>query len=310
MMTMPGNGRGCGQATSCTPASDLPAPDPSQGFQIAIPNTLMIQPGQEYYYCYYKSIPSTSNIQIGSFQSWMSTGSSHHFILFEASGPDGQFTGGAVAGSVGGCTPQGTWLYATSTSGQIIELKMPDGVGLPMSAGQQLNFNMHFINAGSMPVVPELKLNVLFAVNATQEAAAMVSFNSGIAVPPMGTQDVTGSCSPPAGSKFFAYTTHTHRHGGSVSTGAYTDVTYNGMPIVHSTDWENPDVGLWGPPNFLTINAGDTIGYDCHFVNTDSTLVTFGETAASNEMCMSIGYYFPAMAQTTAAGVPASPYCN
>jgi hypothetical protein len=288
----------------------LAAPDPSKGFQIAIPETLMIQPGSEYYYCYYKTIPSTSNIQVGAFQSWMSTGSSHHFILFQASGPDGTFSGGAVAGSLGGCTPQGTWLYATSTSGQIIELDMPDGVGLPMSAGTSLNFNMHFINAGSMVVTPSLKLNVLFANNATQAAAAMVSFNSGIAVQPMGTQDVTGSCSPPAGSKFFAYTTHTHRHGGSVSTGAHTDVTYNGQTIVSSTDWENPSVALWGPPNFLTINAGDTLGYDCHFVNTDSALVTFGETAATNEMCMSIGYYFPAMAQTTAAGVPASPYCN
>jgi len=272
----------------------------------------MIQPGQEYYYCYFKSIPSTSDIKVGSFQSWMSTGASHHFILFEASGPDGQFTGGSLAGSsLGGCLPQGAWLYATSTSGQIIELKMPDGVGLPMSAGQQLNFNMHFINATATPITPELKLNILFAVNATQDATAMVSFNSGISVPPMGTQDVTGTCSPPAGSKFFAYTTHVHRHGGSVSTGAYTDVTYNGTPIVHSTDWENPSVALWGPPNFLTIKSGDTIGYDCHFVNTDSTAVTFGETAATNEMCMSIGYYFPAMAQSTASvGIPASPYCN
>jgi hypothetical protein len=288
----------------------LPVPDPSAGFQIAIPETLMIQPGAEYYYCYYKSIPSTSNIMVGSFQSWMSNGSSHHFILFEGTGADGQYSGGPVTGGVGGCTPQGTWLYATSTSGQIIELKMPDGVGLPMTAAQMLNFNMHFINAGSTPNTPSLKLNVLFAQNATQNAAAMVSFNSGIAVSPGGTQDVTGSCSPPAGSKFFAYTTHTHRHGGSVSTGAHTDVTYNGMTIVSTTDWENPDVALWGPPNYLTVNQGDTFGYDCHFVNMDTTLVTFGETAASNEMCMSIGYYFPAMAQTVAAGVPQSPYCN
>ena len=124
-------------------------------------------------------------------------------------------------------------------------------------------------------------------------------------------QDVTGSCSPPAGSKFFAFTTHVHRHGGSVATGAYTDVNYvsGGMKtnVVHSTDWENPDVGIWGPPNFLTVKSGDTFQYDCHFVNKDSTLVTFGETAATGEMCMSIGYYFPAGQPTSGT---TNPYCH
>ena len=37
-------------------------------------------------------------------------------------------------------------------------------------------------------------------------------------------------------------------------------------------------------------------------MNKDSTLVTFGETAASGEMCMSIGYYFPAGQPTTGTG--------
>ena len=210
-----------------------------------------------------------------------------------------------------GCVPQGSWVYATSTSGQIIELKMPDGVGLPMPASQMLIFNIHLINPGSTSTSPKVKLNVLYAKNATQTAGAMVSFNAGIAVQPGGMQDVTGSCSPPAGSKFFAFTTHTHRHGGSTSTGAYTDVNFvrNGMKtnLVHTTDWESPDVALWNAPNYLTVQSGDQFQYDCHFVNKDATLVTFGETAASGEMCMSIGYYFPAGAPTEGT---TNPYCH
>jgi hypothetical protein len=305
--------RGCGQGTSCTPGNDLAPPASADGFQIAVPaNAFPIQPGQEAYYCYYKTIPGNTAINVGAFQSWMSKGFSHHFILFTgANGADGTVSGGAVIGNVGGCVPQGTWVYATSTSGQIIELKMPDGVGLPMPASQMFIFNVHVINTSSTAGSPTVKLNVLYAKNATVNAGAMVSFNAGISVPPGGSQDVTGSCSPPAGSKFFAFTTHVHRHGGSVADGAYTDVNFvsggKTTKIVHSTDWENPDVGLWNAPNYLTVNAGDQFTYDCHFVNKDSSLVTFGETAATGEMCMSIGYYFPAGAATVGT---TNPYCR
>ena len=61
--------------------------------------------------------------------------------------------------------------------------------------------------------------------------------------------------------------------------------------------------GLWNAPNYLTVKSGDKFRYDCHFVNKDSTVVTFGETAATGEMCMTIGYYFPAGQPTTGTGV-------
>jgi hypothetical protein len=305
--------RGCGQGTSCTPGDDLAPPASADGFQIATPpGTFTIQPNQEAYYCYYKNIPGSAAINVGAFQSWMTKGFSHHFILFQGSGADGTVSGGLVSGGIGtGCVPQGTWLYATSTSGQIIELKMPDQVGLPMPASQTLVFNIHLINAGTTAANPIIKLNVLYAKNVMYKASAMVSFNAGIDVPPGGSQDVTGSCSPPAGSKFFAYTTHVHKHGGSTATGAFTDVDYvsggTTTNIVHSTDWENPDVGLWNAPNFLTVQTGDKFKYDCHFVNTGSAPVTFGETAATGEMCMSIGYYFPAGLATNGTS---NPYCQ
>jgi hypothetical protein len=305
---------GCGQATSCTPASDLTPPASADGFQIATPDMgFPIQPGQEAYYCYSKNIPGGAAIKVGSFQSFMTKGASHHFILYTGAGADGTVSGGTLVGGVGGCVPSGVWVYATSTSGQIIELKMPDGVGLPMPANQTLIFNVHVINTGSATLYPKVKLNVLYAKNATASAGAVVSFNSGIAVGAGQTQDVKGYCSNlPAGSKFFAYTTHVHRHGGSVASGAYTDVNFvtggKTTNIVHSTDWENPDVALWGPPNYLTVNPSDQFTYDCHFVNQDATAVAFGETAANGEMCMSIGYYFPVGVPTT--GVSNPTYCH
>jgi len=150
---------GCGQATKCTPGADLAPPAATDGFQIASPdNAFPIGPNQEAYYCYYKKIPGSGTVNVGAFQSWMTLGASHHFILFTdslAAGVDGSTAGGIVSTGGTGCTPKGQWTYATSTAGQIIELDMPSGVGLPLQpASQLLVFNIHVINTGTTTLMP------------------------------------------------------------------------------------------------------------------------------------------------------------
>jgi len=63
--------------------------------------------------------------------------------------------------------------------------------------------------------------------------------------------------------------------------------------VVHTTDWEHPDVGVWPAAPFLTLRNGDSLGYSCAYSNSGSTAVTVGETA-SNDQCKMVGYYFPA----------------
>lgn len=300
---------GCGQGTSCTAGSDLAAPATTDGFQILTPpGGITVQPGQEQFLCYYRTVPNTATVDIGKFQSWMTPGSSHHFIAFGLGGastgqlgfafptqPDGTLQSCAFGG--------GTWMYATSLPGEIIEMKMPDGVGLPLASGTQIMLNMHFINPSSSPANPQVKLNVVYAQNVIEHAAAMISFNRNINVPAAtsgspGKQTVSGTCQAPAGSKFFAITTHTHKRG--VST--LVNLVRGGQTtnLADTTDWEHPDVALWDGPDFLTTMAGDSFSYSCSYVNNDTFAVTVGDTAATNEMCMAIGYYFPA----------GSAYCN
>jgi len=294
-----GPARGCGQGTSCTAGSDLAAPAADEGVQIETPDhAIVVMPGQEVFKCFYRTLPNTAPVDVGTMQSWMTPGSSHHFIAYQMGG--GGLAGGTpmADGTLVDCQfGGGTWLYATSTPGEVIEMKMPDGVGLPFPAGAQVMLNMHFINTGLTPVYPQVKMNFMYAKNVQYHAAAMVSFNVGIDVPAAsatspGQQTVSGTCTAPVGSKFFAITTHTHKHGvdsnvNYVSGGQTTN-------IVHTTDWEHPDVGLWNAPNFLTVQQGDSFTYSCAYTNTTDQPVLVGETAATNEMCMAIGYYFPA----------------
>jgi hypothetical protein len=282
------NGVGCGQGTFCMPGDDLAPPAASDGFQIVSPASISVPPGDEQFWCYYKNIPGTGEVDVGGFRSWMTGQSSHHFITFHSTTP------GADGNLVSCPFGSGDWVYATSKSAQVIGMDLPAGVGLPFQAGSQLIMNMHLINTGTDTVKPVIKLNVLFAKNVQYKAGSVFSLaaNAQINVAPNATQTVRGSCTAPAGSKFFLWTTHSHKFTTEddvnyVSGGQTTN-------IVKTTDWESPGTHVWGPPDFLTVKAGDSFTYSCTYKNTLTRQLTFGETAAYNEMCLAIGYYFPA----------------
>jgi hypothetical protein len=313
----------------------LPVPAEGTGFQVETPDydandpnakNLIVHPGQEIFLCYYVTLPNSEPVDVGGFQSWMSPGSSHHFIAYQLGGSGASSGGfGGFGGLFGGTSQKsgtiascgfagGTWVYATSTPGAVIGMNLPDGVGLPFGASQQIILNMHFINPGTDVLYPKVKLNILLAQNVQYQSSPMVSFNTQIAVPPAtadgtpGTQTVSGKCTVPAGSQFFTMSTHTHKHATAAviqyvsADGTSQEVVHTGLassyPAVQApntgTDWEHPGVAEWNAPNFLTVQQGDSFNYSCTYENTSSTTITVGETAASNEMCMAVGYFFPA----------------
>jgi len=287
-------------------ATDLAVPPAADGIQFETPAmAFSVAPNQEIFPNFCVTVPNS--IEVGGFQSWMSEGSSHHFILYK---------GGTVAAG----TPSSTscslganaWMYASSTPGQVVTENMPANVGLSIPQNTQLILNLHFINPGSTTMYPQVKINLLFAKDVMYQAGTMVSFNSQIDVPAAtaagpGTQTVNGTCQAPVGSKFFTMSTHTHKHATAawvdyIHAGSTTEIVHTGTTTTYpadqeqgsGVDWEHPGVGLWTTPNFLTVQQGDSFTYHCSYSNTGTQAVTVGETAAYNEMCMAIGYYFPA----------------
>jgi hypothetical protein len=282
------NGQGCGQGQFCQDGDDLAPPPQDQGFQIVTPPSLTVNPGSEGFWCYYKSIPGSGEVDIGGFRAWMTKGSSHHFITFHgANGPDGTLVSCAFG--------SGEWIFATSKSAVIVGTDLPQNVGLPYKGGDSLTLNVHVVNTGTDVAHPVVKLNVLYAKDIKYKAGsvfqAMLGANPQIAVPPGGTQTVRATCRAAPGSNFFLWTTHSHKF----TTKDTIDYISGGQTtnIVTTTDWENPGTHFWAAPNFLTTKAGDTFSYSCTYQNPGALPITFGETAAYNEMCIAIGYYFP-----------------
>ena len=174
---------------------------------------------------------------------------------------------------------------------------MPDGVGVPLQPGTQIVLALHFINTGTTSTQPQVKLNLFGISNLRYKAGSMVSFNTAINIPSgtaaaPGRQTVIGTCSAPAGANFFAMGTHTNAHATMADVNFFSGGTTTN--IVHTTDWQNPDEGVWLAPPFLAVGAGDQFTYSCAYTNDGPSPVTVGETQANNEMCMAVGYYFPA----------------
>jgi len=124
----------------------------------------------------------------------------------------------AVRPPAGGACTLGanTWIYASSTPGQVITENMPPNVGLQIAQSTQLILNMHFINPGTTTLYPKIKVNLLFAKNVMYPGGARWSRSTRPSTFPAatrrGSRQADGQrarCTAPAGSKFF-HDEHAH----------------------------------------------------------------------------------------------------
>jgi hypothetical protein len=274
---------------------EAPLPPPPSGAQITSPE-FTLQPGEEVFKCFYTSLPAEQEVAVGRFRSLMTPGS-HHLILYateDALRPDGTFDDCGDAAPQVGPRSLRVWLYAAQDPEHHHD--MPAGVAVPLKARQPLILNMHYINVGNTPLNVKAVVNAEYAAAPFERAGAFVTFNTQIAVPPQGVQTVSGTCSVPTGARFFTMSTHSHRF----TTGASVTTVRDAQPLqqlLRTDDWEHPAVVNWAAP-YMTLGDGESIRYECSYKNDTDDTIKVGESAAKNEMCMAVGYYFPATGTT------------
>ena len=256
---------------------------PPQGFQIATPY-VSVAPGEEVVYCYYFHMPNTSDVGVKEWDSQMSPGS-HHLILYTSS--TDEMPVGTMQKDCNGGGISDTWTYSSQSLTN--SAAMPPSVGMTVPAGQPAFVQMHYINTTESTLMAHVVINGQTydtGVNYT-EAAAFITYAYNISIPAHSPGSAGGSCSTPAGAKFFAMSTHSHKD--SIDT----QVTDGSTMVFSSTNWADPGVTHWSEPNFYTFASG-TLNFHCDYMNnTDATIVQ-GPSAQVNEMCMAVGYFFPA----------------
>lgn len=276
----------CAASPQDPPLEGGDLPEPAHGFQIRSP-LLELRPGTEATYCYYFRMPNTTTVGVKQWQSLMTPGS-HHMILYFTSSelaPEGTLTAKGCGGGLG------VWAYAAQIPEQTFS--MPPQVGMTVEAGQPAFLQMHYLNATDQPRQVRVSLNAeTYAATETYtSASAYVTYNSNISVPPgtpanPGTASAGGLCTVPPSAKFFSLSTHVHKQG------TRTQVLDGGQMVFESTDWEHPGARTFEAPYYSFSSGG--LNYRCEYKNPTSRVVADGDSAEFDEMCMAIGYFFPA----------------
>ncbi|MEO6772278.1 MAG: hypothetical protein ABI467_04560 [Kofleriaceae bacterium] len=275
--------------------------DPGAAFTVQSTDvTIPSGTGNEVTYCYWFKTPNTTALAINKWVSDMAPGS-HHMIFFAGGSfpPDLPNGGLDTQNRCGLGTSSGTnqpaWVFASQTLHLEEDLPADDGTGKPLAQviepGTVGAIQMHYLNATDSALTAHVKLSAYaLADGATYTRTdPYITYNYDISIGPNATGvQATASCPTPAGAKFWTMSTHSHKQ--SVET-QISDT--NGM-ILDSHDWEHPTVKTWDSMPFYTVNGNLT--WTCTYDNTGDnkgSTVVQGASAATNEMCMATGYFFP-----------------
>ena len=286
-----GNGSGSGSGSGT---------DPGAAFTIQS-SDIVINAGQEVTYCYWFTTPNTTAVAVNKWVSDMTPGS-HHMIFFAGGTlpsnlpPNGIDMNNTCGFGTGNGVNQPQWTFASQTQHLEEDLPADDGTGKPLAQviqpGTVGAFQMHYLNATDGPLTVHVKLSAF----ALPEAAAYtrtdayVTYQYQISIPPGATGvKVPGSCSVPAGVKFWTVSTHAHKQA------VDTEVSDGSSMVFDSTDWEHPGSQNWMSTPFYTFTG--KLNWQCTYDNTGdnkANTIVQGQSAQTNEMCMATGYFFPA----------------
>jgi hypothetical protein len=240
-----------------------------------------LAPGEEAFKCQTFMNPFGVDVDVLRSESVMAPGS-HHLIAF--------FDSMNRNGSVYDC---GGLEFGERVHGaQVPEYvrEYPEGVGLRMNASEGLRFNMHYLNTSGAELRARVKLTILAAPAGTAKYPAGFLFlnNAGIDVGPRAKGTATKTCTIPSDVQIMDLVSHMHMHATHIVA-----KTSSGRLVYEGTEWDHPKPSIFTPP--LALGTDTHITWTCSYDNQGDTRLTFGESAATNEMCILGGTFYPAM---------------
>jgi hypothetical protein len=282
-------------------SSGLPPPAPGQGVQFEMQTSLAA--GSEDERC--KFVTTSEDLWVHQEVVHYTPGS-HHFILWNttySSIPTQDINGNTVDTSgVFECPggPPAAWSVnryiggsqSADASGFLGAL--PDNTAVHVPSGSVLMMDLHVLNTTSaaLPVTVQMNLESIPASQVTQEAGIYFFYNPFIAVPPNASAHARMSCPVTSNITLTTQQTHMHKWGlGGLAN--LEDGTGNMLQQLYtSTTWSDPPVAQWSTPP-MNLQAGQQIDYECNYQNDGTTTIIQGLSAATNEMCVLAGTYYP-----------------
>jgi hypothetical protein len=261
--------------------------------------SFQVAPSAEVYKC--QDFPNPfggSDVAILQSQSVMSKGS-HHMFAYKLAPTDASpanLGADGAAGPLVDCPAGGLefhpFFHTSQTPVQVNTY--PAGVGRALNGTDNVRLQVHYINTTTETITAAMTVTIdTVAPSAVKFLAAELFVNAvGVNVPP-GASTQTWSTTLPQDINLVGAGGHMHSRGTHFEAGAAPSLTATNWTHLYSTDtWDEPQAVGFDPP--LQLAAGDVIKYSCSYSNSTANTLTFGESAAKNEMCIFSGTYYPA----------------
>jgi hypothetical protein len=242
---------------------------------------------------------------------------SHHFFLFNVSAVE--IAVEPPVGTLGNCAGAGLEFHPFPFLSQQPDWTVnypSDASGAPMGyplVGQNyLMINVHYLNTSAEPIMANVKIDITPAkAGVVQTHVGSIFLNqTTMSVPANATiqapydSTLTWGGDPenvPASYSIFTSWSHMHRWGlkFTASTGGntfYTETNWDSPNLyIHSPNMPEPSTAT-GPKSPILMTGNPQITWDCSYYNDTGALLTFGDSALDNVMCIYIGQYYPANA--------------
>ncbi len=273
--------------------------------------------GDERYKCQDVPNPFGEDIAIVKIESTMSAGA-HHMYAFQIAGTEAAFKAdaGIYSAEIPSVMPDGGLTQTFAPDGGTTpifdcpegglefhpyfhltqlphdSITYPEGVGRSFKASEAVRLNVHYLNASAAAeqVSAEVTVTYMKASAVKQLAAGIFIFSNSLKVP-TGVSTQPFSYPIPSDLKFLQVTGHMHRRGTYYE--AHATSTLGEVRSLYSSDtWDEPvQLDLAVP---FEMKKGDSLGYSCTYYNETGATLTYGESAATNEMCNFFGVFYPA----------------
>jgi hypothetical protein len=177
----------------------------------------------------------------------------------------------------------------------------PAGVGRSLKATEAIRLNVHYLNASAASVRVNAEITVTYEkAHAVKQLAAGIFVYANSLQVPTGASTQSFSYPVTADLKFLQVTGHMHRRGLHYEAHATSATTGAVRPLYSSDTWDEPVALELAQP--FPVSKGDTIDYSCTYENDTGATLTYGESAATNEMCNFFGVFYPAVDGTGLLG--------
>jgi hypothetical protein len=261
---------------------------PDDGFTTLIQREWTIAPGSERFACVRLTV--TEDLYLTGFRAIAPAGT-HHTVLKIDHAPT--LPDGIVNASCGsGADLTRPLLFASGVGSA--ETLLPEGVALPVKAGDQLSLDLHLFNTSDVELsgVSGTQVRAVPKSAVVHEAEVLFGGNVKFTIDPTG-QPVTiaGGCLFTQPATVFALWPHMHQLATHQKITRISDVS--GETTLLDTPYSF-DEQLSYAIDPLPMAAGDRLRVYCTYVNDTGQPVTHGESS-TDEMCLFGIYRYPAL---------------